>query len=233
MKKQLTDEQKRADIDLWIIILVTFSAFGLYIVMGAQMLIFLKDSNIPIVSKLLLIAASQFGVAGLGISIVCIVRKETFAQFGLVKKNTLPAIAGTILCFIPMILFVFASGNFKGYQSFRTIIVVKDVPPSSLPISVLTIALTVIVWGFFEGFNYAVIADKINQRYPSDNEWLDYGAIICAMVCLLLHPLRLSPWGIVEMITTVFAIYGMLIVKKKTGNAWGCVFAFCFIWNAL
>ena len=22
-------------------------------------------------------------------------------------------------------------------------------------------------------------------------------------------------------------------VKKNTGNAWGCIFAFCFIWNAL
>ena len=35
------------------------------------------------------------------------------------------------------------------------------------------------------------------------------------------------------LITTFIAIYGMLIVKKKTGNAWGCVLAFCFIWNAL
>jgi len=25
----------------------------------------------------------------------------------------------------------------------------------------------------------------------------------------------------------------MLIVKAKTNNAWGCIFAFVFIWNAL
>lgn len=90
-----------------------------------------------------------------------------------------------------------------------------------------------IIWGFFEGFNYAVISEKINQRYPSQNQWLDFGAITCAIVCLFFHPFTISFWGILEMITAFIAIYGMLIVKKKTGNAWGCVFAFCFIWNAL
>ena len=84
-----------------------------------------------------------------------------------------------------------------------------------------------------EGFNYVVICDKINRRYSCKNQWLDYGAITCAVVGVLFHPLSISFWGIVEMLTTFLAIYGMLIVKKKTGNAWGCVFAFCFIWNAL
>ena len=45
--------------------------------------------------------------------------------------------------------------------------------------------------------------------------------------------LRLDVRGIIEIITTFIAIYGMLLVKKKTGNAWGCVFAFCLIWNAM
>ena len=103
----------------------------------------------------------------------------------------------------------------------------------SIPFSILGMALIVLVWGFFEGFNYVVICDKINRRYPTTNEWLDYGAITCAIMCILFHPFSTSFWGIVEIITTVIAIYGMLMVKKKTGNAWGCVFAFCFIWNAI
>lgn len=36
-----------------------------------------------------------------------------------------------------------------------------------------------------------------------------------------------------QILTTFAAIYGMLIVRKLTGNAWGCIFAFCFIWNAI
>ena len=100
-------------------------------------------------------------------------------------------------------------------------------------VSIVGMALIIVVWGFFEGFNYAVICEKINKRYPSKNLWLDNGEIICAIVCILFHPFSVSLWGIFEIVTTMIAIYGMLIVRKKTGNACGCVFAFCFIWNAL
>lgn len=193
---------------------------------------FATNGNISVVPRLLLIASMQFGVAGLGITVVCVLRKEKFAQFGLTKKNVGKAILGTVLCFIPLICYVFASGQFKGYRPF-SVLVTDDVLASKFPFSVLGMIIIIIVWGFFEGFNYAVIAEKINKRYPAQNQWLDYGAISCAIICLLFHPISTSFWGIVELITTFIAIYGMLIVKKKTGNAWGCVFAFCFIWNAI
>ena len=104
---------------------------------------------------------------------------------------------------------------------------------SGFSINILGTCLILIVWGFFEGFNYAVIADKINKRYPTKSTWLNYGAITCAFICLLFHPIKTDFWGIIELITTYIAIYGMLIVKAKTNNAWGCIFAFVFIWNAL
>lgn len=231
-KKQLTDEQKRLDTDIWIIALVTLGVFGFNAMMGNQFISFVTNSNISVVPRLLLNAGLQFGIAGLGITIVCVLRKDKFTQFGLAKKNAVKAIIGTILCFIPSICYIFISGQFKGYQPF-SILITDDVIASNILFSILGMILIAIVWGFFEGFNYAVIADKINKRYPTQNQWLDYGAITCAAICLLFHPFCTSFWGIVELITTFIAIYGMLIVKKKTGNAWGCVFAFCFIWNAL
>ena len=231
-KNQLTDEQKRLDTDIWIISFVTLGVFVLYVIMRNQLMGYITNSNISVVPRLLLNAGIQFGIAGLGITIVCILRKEKFAQFGLTKKNTVKAILGTILCFVPLICYIFMSGQFKGYQPFH-ILIADDVIASNIPFSILGMLLIIIVWGFFEGFNYAVIAEKINQRYPTKNPWLDYGAISCAIVCLLFHPFSTSFWGIIELFTTFIAIYGMLIVKKKTGNAWGCVFAFCFIWNAL
>lgn len=175
--------------------------------------------------------ALQFGIAGLGITIVCIFRKENFTYFGLTRKNLFKTIIWTIICFVPSTCYIFLSGQFNGYQPF-SILITDDVIASGIPFSILGMALIVLVWGFFEGFNYVVICDKINKRYPTTNQWLDYGAAICAIVCILFHPFSTSFWGIVEIITTFIAIYGMLIVKKKTGNAWGCVFAFCFIWNA-
>ena len=231
-KQQLTAEQKRLDTDIWIISLVTFGIFLCYAAMGNQLMDFVTNSEIPVVPRLLLNAGVQFGIAGLGTTIVCILRKEKFTQYGLVKRNAGRAVIGTTLCFVPLICCFFASGQFQGYQPF-SILITDDVMTSGIPISILGMALIIVVWGFFEGFNYAVICEKINRRYPSNKDWLDYGAISCAIICILFHPLRTSFWGIVEIMTTFLAIYGMLIVKKKTGNAWGCVFAFCFIWNAL
>lgn len=129
-------------------------------------------------------------------------------------------------------LLYFLSGQFDGYHPFN-VIITRDVMNSGIPFSIIGMAIIILVWGFFEGFNYAVICEKINRRYPSKNKWLDSGAITCAIICILFHPLSISFWGIVELITTFIAIYGMLIVKKQTGNAWGCIFAFCFIWNAI
>ena len=42
-----------------------------------------------------------------------------------------------------------------------------------------------------------------------------------------------TPDAVAEMLCTIFLIYGMLIVRKATGNAWGCVLIFVLYWNAL
>ena len=231
-KKQLSLEQKKLDTDMWIIALITFGVFLCYSVMGNQLMAYVKDSENSVLSRLLLNAIVQFGVAGLGITIVCLLRKEKFSLFGLVKRNTFKSIIGSVVCFIPYLCYVFVSRQYEGYQPFG-ILIADAVIKSGFPTNILGMSLIVVVWGFFEGLNYSVISDKLNSRYSSKNQWLDIGAITCAVVCILFHPFNTSFWGIIEIITTFISIYGMLIVKKKTENAWGCVFVFCFIWNAL
>ena len=231
-KQQLSAEQKRLETDIWIIALVTFGVFLCYAAMGSQLRDFVTDSNISVIPRLLLNAAIQFGVAGLGTTIVCVLRWEKFTRFGLTRKHACKAIIGTIICFIPSVCYIFASGQFSGYQPF-SILITDDMMAGGVPFSIIGMALIVVVWGFFEGFNYAVVSEKIDRRYPSKKKWLDYGALTCAIICILLHPFSASFWGIVEILTTFIAIYGMLLVRKQTGNAWGCVFAFCFIWNAI
>ena len=231
-RQQLSTEQKRLDVDLWIIALVTFGVFLVYATLGNQIEHCVTADRLSIVPRLLLTAAVQFGIAGLGVTMVCIMRKEHFTQFGLKRKNSFRAILWTIPCFLPSVCYIVLSGQFNGYHPFH-IMITDDVIASGFPFSVIGMAIIIVVWGLFEGFNYVVICDKINRRYPRSNQWFDYGAITCAVVGILFHPLSISFWGIVEIITTFLAIYGMLLVKKKIGNAWGCIFAFCFIWNAL
>ncbi len=231
-KEKISIEKKRLDVDLWIIVLVTFGVYICYAMTGNQLTAYVKDSEISVVPRLLLNAVVQFGVAGAGITIVCLLRREKFTQFGLRKKNLIKAIFWTIISFIPYICCGCFMGQFDGWKPF-SILITKDVLTSGIPFSIIGLAIIILVWGFFEGFNYVVICDKINKRYPSKNQWIDYGAAMCAIVCVLFHPISTTLFGIIEIITTVIAIYGMLIAKKKTDNAWGCVFAFCLIWNAI
>ena len=150
---------KRLETDIWIIALVTLGVFLFYAATGKQLMSFVANSNISVIPRLLLNAGVQFGVAGLGITIVCILRKESFTHFGLIRKNIFKAIIGTIICFIPSICYIFLSGQFNGYQPFN-ILITDDVIASGIPFSILGMALIVLVWGFFEGFNYVVICDK-------------------------------------------------------------------------
>ena len=124
------------------------------------------------------------------------------------------------------------AGKIEGYCPLD-IRIAREVRSAGLPGSILGMALIAVVWGFFEGWNYAVICDKIDARHPAKPRSLSWGALVCATVCLLFHPLEISLWGVLESLTTFAAIYGMLLVKRETGNAWGCVAAFLLIWNAL
>ena len=89
-----------------------------------------------------------------------------------------------------------------------------EVLASPFPYNLLAFLITAICWGFFEGFNYVVIRDKI--------------------MCILIHgAVGVTADELLEMIVTIIIIYGMLIVRKETGNSWGCVLIFCVYWNAL
>ena len=233
VKKELTHEQKRLDIDLWIIIIVSLVALGTYIVFQDPISAFSRNSEKNILLRVLLSAMFQFGLAGLGITIVSIIRKESFLSYGLRKKGTVVSIILCSLCFVPAILFRFLTGHFTGYLPFQQVWMTKDVLASGFPSNAIGMLITTVAWGFFEGFNYVVISDKINKRYPSKNKWLNWGAIICAILCILIHgAVGVTAESIIHMFTTIIIIYGMLMVQKFSGNAWGCVFIFVFLWNA-
>lgn len=109
-----------------------------------------------------------------------------------------------------------------------------EVLSSGFPFNVLGMLVIAICWGFFEGFNYVVIADKLSELLPSKNKFWDWGAFICAIMCIVVHgAIGVTPDAIIERLCTMFLIYGMLMVRKKTGNAWGCVLIFFVYWNAL
>ena len=228
MEQQIKERKKKLTIDLWIIALVTIAVYIVYGVFGSRIMSFCKNSDISVWPRLLTAAALEFGIAGLGITIVGLMRKESFASFGLRWENAIKAVLWTIVFFLPYILFIFLSGQFEGYEPL-SIMVTPDLHKAGI-IGTLVIA---VVWGFFEGFNYVVICEKINRRFPVKTKFFDWGALVVSIMGILFHPMSFSIQGIIEIVTTFIAIYGMLQVRKVYKNAWGCVFAFLFIWNAL
>ena len=230
--KKLTDQKKRLTADLWIIALVTMVVYCLYGVIGSGLMAFCRDSSISVWPRLFAAAGMEFGIAGLGISLVCLFRKRSFTSFGLKRENSVKAILGTVLCFLPHIAFVVVSGQFEGYEPL-SIMVTPDLHKAGIVTTIVGTMVVALVWGFFEGFNYAVIAQIINERFPLKSRIFDIGALVCSLMGILFHPIHFDALGIGDLVTTFIALYGMLMVRRYTKNSWGCVFAFLFIWNAI
>jgi hypothetical protein len=194
---------------------------------------FVKNTQIHILARTSFAAAFQFGLAGLGITIVSVYRRESFCSHGLKFKNTLKSIGLCVLCFVPYIIFSAVTGQIESYLPFQNVWMTRGALASGFPNNVIAMTIITLAWGFFEGFNYVVISDKINKRFPSKSKLLNWGAIACAVMCVLIHGMiGVTLEGVIEMLAVMIIIYGMLLVKESTGNAWGCVFIFVFIWNA-
>lgn len=229
------ERKKQLSIDLWIIVIVTFAVLGIIVSLGSKMTDFAYDESVNILIRVLVIGVGgQFGVAGLGITIVCLLRKESYFKFGLNTKNLLPALGLSLLCCAPDFIYRFVIGDIHGWCPFWTVNTTSEVLASPFPYNLLAYAVTAICWGFFEGFNYVVIRDKISEMSPSKYRFWDWGAFICAVMCILIHgAVGVTPEALMEMLVTIILIYGMLIVRKETGNAWGCILIFMVYWNAI
>lgn len=229
------ERKKQLDIDLWIIFLISALVLGIFMVFGNQVNSVAYDKQVPVLLRVLMMGGLfQYGLAGLGITVVSILRRESFLSYGLCTKKLLPALGLSTLCCLPDLIYQIAAGNAHAWFPFSDVNFTREVMASGFPVNAVGMAMIAICWGFFEGFNYVVIADKISERYPSKHRFWDWGAFICAVMCILVHgAVGVTPDAIIEMLCTIFLIYGMLLVRKETGNAWGCVLIFFAYWNAV
>lgn len=224
---------KRLDIDLWIVFISTMLVIILYNNFSVVVLNIIKNKSIYILLRLLLLASFQFGVAGLGMTIISLLRKEKFSIHGLNSHNITHSLALCSLCFMPNIIYTYCNKGNLVYFPFRQVLTTGEILSKGFPVNVIGMVITALIWGFFEGFNYVVISDKINDRYPSKNRWINWGAIFSSLLCILIHGLvGVTVSDVLETISVFIIIYGMLMVKNITGNAWGCVFIFIVFWNA-
>lgn len=229
------ERKKQLDIDLWVILLISMLSLAIYMIFNSKINGIAYNPDINIVLRVLFMGGLfQFGIAGMGITVVSILRKESFLSYGLHSKKLLLTLVLSALCCVPDLVYNLVAGNVHPWFPFSDVNFTAEVLASGFPLNVVGMIIIAICWGFFEGFNYVVISHKISERFPSQNRFWDWGAFVCAIMCIVVHgAIGVTPDAIVEMLCTIILIYGMLMVCKKTGNAWGCVLIFFAYWNAL
>lgn len=229
--KLTMERKKQLDIDLTIIGAATL----LVLVFANKINDYAYNGSIPVLKRLCVAGiCGQFGLAGFGITIVCIFRKEKFTKFGLNTKNLVPALLLSLACCVPDFIYQLIRGHVHSWCPFYDVYSTPEILKASLPVKIFGMLITALFWGFFESFNYVVIRDKLSERYPSKHRFWDVGACVCAVMCIVVHgAVGVTPDAFLNMLLTMFLIYGMLIVRKETGNAWGCVLIFFVYWNAL
>lgn len=233
MKKQLSETAKKADRDLNIILISMAVPLVIFIFYGKAIMDFCKDTSNNIWLRFIPLMLIQFGLAGLGCVIVMLYRREHFRDYGLVKPGFIKAALLSAAVCIPAFIFMLLNNEVDSYLPMQGCLLTREFLLCSFPANVLGYGLTILIWGFFEGFNYVVIAKKINERYLSTSIWINYGAIVCGAICILIHGMiGLDLYTLFEALTSFIIIYGMLVIKEKSGNAWGCILIFVLFWNA-
>lgn len=234
MKMELSETAKKADKDLNIILISMAIPLIVFIFYKDDIMGFCKDLSVNIWLRFIPLMLIQFGLAGLGCVIIMLYRKEHFRDYGLVKLRFLQTIILSMAVCIPAFIFMLVNNEVDLYLPLQGCLLTREFLSRTFPINVIGYGLTLLVWGFFEGFNYVVISKKINERYPGGRKHINYGAIVCGMLCILIHGMiGFDLYTLFEALTTFVIVYGMLMIKEKTGNAWGCILIFILFWNAI
>ena len=82
-KITLSEKQKELDIDLWIIMIVSLISFGVFMIFQKDIYGFIKMRKFQYYLVFCWLRHFQYGLAGFGITIVSILRKESFLSYGL------------------------------------------------------------------------------------------------------------------------------------------------------
>ena len=116
---------------------------------------------------------TEYGVFGLGITIVCAVRRESFRSFGLKWEKLGVTVLLSALACAPAFVSMLFRNEVHSYLLFQTVNFTKQVLEAGFPVSLVGMVIIAVSWGFFEGFSYVVIAERVNRLFPVRRVWLD------------------------------------------------------------
>ena len=219
--------------DVAVILAISAVSAVLYIACEGPLMEYGRDASQPLLLRFLPVLLIQFGMSCLGVLVVLVRNRERLAEHGLVERRALASIAGCLLAAVPTVALVWLTDGIDGFLPFQGMFLTRDILAAPFPLNLLGYAVVALVWGFGEGLFYVVLTDKINAaRKPRG--LLNMGALACAAIAVLIHGMvGFDVRTLLEAVATVILMYGSLMVYERTGNAWGIIAVFFFVWNAL
>lgn len=225
--------KQSAQKDISIILIISFVSAVFYIALEGKIMDYGRDLSNPLFLRFLPVLMIQMGMSCLGIFIVLIKNKERLSQYGLKKKNTTISILGCLAASIPTVCFLWITNDIHGFLPFQGMFLTIEILESAFPFNVLGYLVIALIWGFGEGLFYVVLADKINSIKKPIKIW-NLGAFICAIIAIAIHGMiGFNAETLFEALATFILMYGSLVVREKSDNAWGNILIFFVIWNAL
>jgi hypothetical protein len=224
------NEKSNKALDLIVIFIITCITLTFIMAFGQKAVIGVVD-GLPLLIRTIYIGFIQFAIAGLGVVIIMLWRRERFEDYGLKREGiTKSLIFGSVLIII-FLLYTYIKEGSIDYFPFRQVNVTPELIKAGFPVNIIGMLVVAGAWGFFEGFNYIYISKKINELVKIKIPFLRMGPIIMGISCIFVH--GAVGQNMLEILGTFFIVYFVLLIPELTENSWGSILIFMLFWNAV
>jgi hypothetical protein len=166
------------------------------------------------------LATYQFMFEGLALRLVMMIRHERFSDYGFIGCNAGKSVALALVLAGIYDLALSWHANALLWVPLRRQPAVHMSVAIGFPLSLVGLAVTVAIWGFFEGFFGVFFARKLNQTFGHHGRgWLSPGAVGFALFHGLIH--LTVHQGVSGFIASFASGYAIVVIPGVTGNAWG------------
>ena len=169
---------------------------------------------------LLAAALFQFCAESVAPLVLLLARRESFPSYGFtwIRLRSSLLLGVVLASLYDAIISIYAHALM--WVPLRRQPAVRIALAAGFPLNLLGITITVVVWGFLEGFFGIYFARKINIVFKhSGHGWLAPGALAFALFNGSVH--LIVGQGFEGFVTSFASGYAIAVVPAVTGNAWG------------
>jgi hypothetical protein len=172
------------------------------------------------VPAVLALATFQFAAEGLVPLSLMVIHGERFSSYGFKLRNAAKSIVlAMVLAALYDLELSWQAEAWLWVPLYRHTAVRLSLA-AGLPLSLLGLAVTIVVWGWLEGFFGVFFARRVDQALGHDGTgWLDAGAVAFGLFNGALH-LAIGQ-GLVGFLTSFASGYVIGVIPAVARNAWG------------